>query len=110
LPEDLDRNAPPAPPPKQRFKQAIAQAQPPIAGSKRPLPSPAPTEDAPSGLTTDTRQADDSGASDGDADISEHGGKQPRVVPSLIRGIAPFRKPRVGPEFQADIPELLPRP
>lgn len=32
---------------------------------------------------------------------------QPPVKASLIEGIAPMRKPRVGPEFQAEIPPVL---
>ena len=110
LPEDPDREAAPAPPPKQRFKQALAQSHPAIAGAKRPLPSPVPIEDDTSRPASDTRLADGSGADDDDAEVDEHGNKQPRIVPSLIRGIAPYRKPRVGPEFQAKLPELLPRP
>ena len=109
LPEDPDPNVAPAPPPKQRFKQALAQSALPVAGAKRPLPSHAPTEDGPPGTPSGTRPADGSGACDGDAETAEHGGKQPRIVPSLIRGIAPFRKPRVGPEFQVQIPELQPK-
>ena len=31
---------------------------------------------------------------------------QPPVKASLIHGTAPMRKPRVGPEFQAAIPEV----
>jgi ELM2 domain len=33
-------------------------------------------------------------------------GKTNRLIASKIHGVAPIRKPRVGPEYQATIPEL----
>ena len=109
LPQDIDQNAAPAPPPKQRFKQALAQTQPAVAGVKRPLPSPTPAGDSPEGSELG-QPIDEDTVANGDGDTGEHAEKQPHIVPSIIRGIAPFRKPRVGSEFQADIPELRPRP
>ena len=108
-PQETNPEAGPAPPPKQRFKQALAQSQPPLAGAKRPLPSPTPTGDPPEGNGLDEPDGKEDTAH-GDAETLEHAGKQQRIVPSIIRGVAPFRKPRVGAEFQAAIPELRPRP
>jgi len=107
---DTTRDIGPAPPPKQRFKQALAQSQPPLAGAKRPLPSPTPSGDGTAGNGLDDTAEQEQHATDGDADTSEHAEKQPRIVPSIIKGVGVFHKPRVGAEFQAAIPELRPRP
>ena len=109
LPEDTKHDVGPAPPPKQRFKQALAQSQPPLAGAKRPLPSPTPSGDGTVGNGQDDT-VQEHHATDGDAEDSEHAEKQPRIVPSIIKGVGVFHKPRVGSEFQAAIPELRPRP
>ena len=109
LPQDTKLDIEPAPPPKQRFKQAVAQAQPPLAGAKRPLPSPTLAGDAPSSSEHDG-PVEDQHTADGDIENGEHAGKQPRIVPSIIKGVGVFHKPRVGAEFQANIPEFRPRP
>jgi len=110
-PQDTKQDVGPAPPPKQRFKQALAQSQsqPPLAGAKRPLPSPTPTGDGTVGNGVDN-PVEEHHTTDGDAETSEHAEKQPRIVPSIIKGVGVFHKPRVGAEFQAAIPDLRPRP
>ena len=40
--------------------------------------------------------------------IQEDPKKQPKVVPSILKGVSTPRKPRVGVEFQATLP--LPQP
>ena len=109
LHQDTKKDAGPAPPPKQRFKQALAQSQPPLVGAKRPLPSPTPAGDGTADNGVED-PAEEHQATDGEVENGEHAEKQPRIVPSIIKGVGVFHKPRVGAEFQAAIPEFRPRP
>ena len=43
-----------------------------------------------------------------DKSLDEVEEKKPKIVASLIRNIAPQRRARIGPQFQAEIPPLLP--
>ena len=106
-----------APPPKQRFKEAVLTSEGESLRQKRPLPS-SGTQAVSEGDPTSQEPTGSAALAAGRADLdtedaveaAKQGGKQQRIQPSLIRGIAPYRKPRVGPEFQAAIPSLQPRP
>lgn len=104
-------------PPKQRFKEAIVQSEAASNRQKRPLADVAaegrPEENPASWDPTDRAAAasrDGADAFDDGFEAAKQAGKQPRIQPSLLRNIAPFRKPRVGLEYQALIPPLQPKP
>lgn len=105
-----------AAPPKQRFKEASSQQDSQPIRPKRPFVDPATeiltSEASPSSLDPTDRAAQAvpfHAAGDG-VEAQKLTGKQQKLIPSLIRNVAPFRKPRVGSEFQATIPALQPRP
>lgn len=93
------------------------QSEAASSGQKRPLAD-AGTQADPEGnaLSWDpTERAAIAGregfpTTDDGVEATKQGGKQPRIQPSLMRNIAPFRKPRVGPEYQAVLPALQPKP
>ena len=102
-------------PPKQRFKEAIEHSNTVLSRQKRPL-----AEHLPEGRAEGTpfyeyptdraATGHDATATDDSVEAAKQSGKLPRIQPSLIRNIAPFRKPRVGLEYQATIPALMPKP
>ena len=111
----IDEQSPSAPPPKQRFKEASVQsAETAISGHKRPLVDAVTTDlGQTNGDPTDRAaiaDGEDFRVSDDGVEASKLDGKQPRIQPSLIKGIGAFRKPRVGSDFQAVIPPLQPKP
>jgi hypothetical protein len=127
-PQPSDLPAPDSRPPKQRFKEraqsgaaATAQEpQQPKSRDKRPLVD---LLDAAEAEIVDAAQrggrpeADGassdggggSGSGDGDNTGQRAAAKQPRQVDSLIRNIARPHKPRIGPEFQAELPQFNPQ-
>lgn len=107
-------------PPKQRFKESAQQseaaASPPQQREKRPLS--AVLDDAVEEIDAAAQGKEHSGGSGGSASPAGSGevhgtsqpkqAKQPREQNSLIRNIARPHKPRVGPEFQAELPAFNP--
>lgn len=112
-------------PPKQRFTQsqkrrANADAQgsevAPQQGFTLPDPSISIQQRSPSAPRTQHQTEPEHQEPDFvDSDdeplpyYQAHNSKRLNIEPSKIRGLAPPRKPRIGPEFQAAIPDLLPR-
>lgn len=112
-----DGPSPVALPPKQRFKEATLQLEAATSRQKRPLAdvgTEGRPEENPSPWDPTDRAAaagrDGATATDDGVEAAKQSGKLPRIQPSLLRNIAPFRKPRVGPEYQAVIPPLQPKP